>query len=40
MERAIFTFHAPPFDTGLDDAPALDENLRPMHGGAVMKAVG
>jgi hypothetical protein len=40
MERAIFNFHAPPFDTGLDDAPALDENLRPMHGGAVMKAVG
>jgi len=40
MERAIFNFHAPPFDSGLDDAPALDENLRPMHGGAVMKAVG
>ncbi len=40
MERAIFNFHAPPFDTGLDDAPALDASLRPMHGGAVMKAVG
>jgi Icc-related predicted phosphoesterase len=40
MERAIFNFHAPPFGTGLDEAPALDDNLRPMHGGAVMKAVG
>jgi Icc-related predicted phosphoesterase len=40
MERAIFNFHAPPYGTGLDDAPALDSNLRPVHGGAVMKAVG
>jgi uncharacterized protein len=40
MERAIFNFHAPPYGTGLDEAPALDENLRPMHGGAVMKSVG
>ena len=40
MERAIFNFHAPPYGTGLDEAPALDENLRPTHGGAVMKPVG
>jgi uncharacterized protein len=40
MERAIFNFHAPPYGTGLDEAPALDETLRPMHGGAVMKPVG
>lgn len=40
MGRAIFNFHAPPYGTGLDDAPALDETLRPMHGGAVMKPVG
>ena len=40
MERAIFNFHAPPYGTGLDEAPALDDNLRPMHGGAVMKPVG
>ena len=40
MERAIFNFHAPPYGTGLDEAPALDETLRPTHGGAVMKAVG
>jgi Icc-related predicted phosphoesterase len=40
MERAIFNFHAPPYGTGLDEAPALDANLRPIHGGAVMKPVG
>jgi len=40
MGRAIFNFHAPPYGSGLDDAPALDANLRPMHGGAVMKPVG
>jgi Icc-related predicted phosphoesterase len=40
MERAIFNFHAPPYGTGLDEAPALDGNLRPTHGGAVMKPVG
>jgi Icc-related predicted phosphoesterase len=40
MGRAIFNFHAPPYGTGLDEAPALDSSLRPTHGGAVMKAVG
>jgi uncharacterized protein len=40
MGRTIFNFHAPPYGTGLDEAPALDESLRPTHGGAVMKAVG
>ncbi len=40
MGRAIFNFHAPPFGTGLDEAPALDATLRPIHGGAVMKPVG
>ncbi len=40
MERAIFNFHAPPYGTGLDEAPALDATLRPTHGGAVMKPVG
>jgi uncharacterized protein len=40
MTRAIFNFHAPPYGSGLDEAPALDESLRPMHGGAVMKPVG
>jgi Icc-related predicted phosphoesterase len=40
MEHAIFNFHAPPYGTGLDEAPALDASLRPVHGGAVMKPVG
>ncbi len=40
MGRTIFNFHAPPYGTGLDEAPALDDQLRPMHGGAVMKPVG
>ena len=40
MGRAIFNFHAPPYGTGLDEAPALDKTLRPTHGGAVMKPVG
>jgi uncharacterized protein len=40
MSRAVFNFHAPPYGTGLDEAPALDENMRPILGGAVMKPVG
>src|SRR5277367_840334 len=40
LGRAIFNFHAPPYGTGLDEAPALDANMRPTHGGAVMKPVG
>jgi uncharacterized protein len=40
MGRTIFNFHAPPYGSGLDEAPALDDNLRPTYGGAVMKPVG
>ena len=40
LSRAVFNFHAPPYGTGLDEAPALDANMRPTHGGAVMKPVG
>jgi hypothetical protein len=40
MHRAIFNFHAPPYGTGLDEAPELDASMRPTHGGAVMKPVG
>jgi uncharacterized protein len=29
-QRAIFNFHAPPYDTPLDRAPVLDENLKPV----------
>src|SRR5207302_5899895 len=40
MSRAIFNFHPPPFGTALDEAPALDENLRPLHGGRALRHVG
>lgn len=40
MENAIFNIHVPPFGTGLDDAPALDTDLKPVDGGTVMKPVG
>ncbi len=40
LSRTIFNFHAPPYGTGLDEAPELDANMRPTHGGAVMKPVG
>ena len=40
MGRTIFNFHAPPYGTGLDDAPELDATLRPVRGGVVMKPVG
>jgi uncharacterized protein len=41
-ERTIFNFHCPPYGTGLDRAPLLDETLKPVvHGGAVeMTSVG
>lgn len=32
-ERAIFNLHAPPFNTGLDVAPILDENFKPVVAG-------
>ena len=34
MDRAIFSFHVPPFWSGLDEAPKLDENLRMVMTGA------
>jgi uncharacterized protein len=40
MGRAIFNFHAPPYGTGLDEAPALDETLKPKKGGTLVQAVG
>lgn len=32
-ETAIFNLHVPPYQSGLDDAPALDENLKPKTSG-------
>jgi Icc-related predicted phosphoesterase len=41
-ETAIFNFHAPPFQTKLDEAPLLDEELNPIikSGSVVMVPVG
>jgi len=39
-QRAIFNFHLPPFGSKLDETPALDEKLRPMHGARAMRPVG
>jgi len=38
--RCIFNFHAPPYDSGLDEAPELDEDLRPKYGGQTTEPVG
>jgi uncharacterized protein len=41
-EKAVFNFHCPPYDTGIDSGPKLDENLRMTSGagGAEMQPVG
>jgi len=37
VESAIFNFHAPPFETKIDEAPLLDDNLNPIiQGGRVI----
>jgi Icc-related predicted phosphoesterase len=40
LRRTIFNFHAPPFGSNLDDAPALDDDLQPILGGRAMRPVG
>jgi uncharacterized protein len=40
LRRTVFNFHAPPFGSNLDDAPALDEELQPILGGRAMRPVG
>jgi Icc-related predicted phosphoesterase len=40
LRRTVFNFHAPPFGSNLDDAPALDEDLQPILGGRAMRPVG
>jgi len=34
MDKCVFNLHAPPFDTGLDVCPKLDENLKPVYAGS------
>jgi Icc-related predicted phosphoesterase len=40
LRRTIFNFHAPPYGSNLDDAPALDDELQPILGGRAMRPVG
>lgn len=40
MENSIFELHAPPYGSGLDEAPVLDENLVPIKGGTERGPVG
>lgn len=40
FNRCIFNFHAPPYGCGLDEAPELDENLRPKFAGRSLVPVG
>jgi Icc-related predicted phosphoesterase len=39
-DRAIFNFHEPPYNSQLDEAPELDEDLRPKFGAQSTEPVG
>lgn len=36
----VFNLHCPPYKSGLDEAPDLDEQMRPKYAGHILKAVG
>ena len=38
--KAIFNLHCPPYQSGLDEAPAIDSDLRLLHGGRALRPVG
>jgi Icc-related predicted phosphoesterase len=40
MENAIFNIHVPPYGTGLDSAPELEEGTKVKRGGTMFKSVG
>jgi Icc-related predicted phosphoesterase len=40
LETAIFNLHAPPYGSGLDEAPELNERIEPKRGGTVMASTG
>lgn len=40
MPNCVFNFHAPPYGSQLDEAPELDENLKPKYGGRTTIRVG
>ena len=39
-ERTVFSFHCPPYRTGLDDAPELTADMRLKDAGRAVKPVG
>lgn len=39
-QQAVFNIHVPPHKSGLDEAPELDEQLRPKYAGNALKPVG
>ena len=39
-DRTIFNFHAPPYATGIDEAPALDADMKYLAGGRALRPVG
>jgi hypothetical protein len=39
-ERVILNLHCPPYASGLDDAPGLNDDLTPKHGGHAPEPVG
>mgnify|MGYP001496570960 CR=1 FL=1 len=38
--QAIFNLHCPPYKSGLDEAPAIDADLKLLHGGRALRPVG
>jgi len=38
--QAIFNLHCPPYKAGLDEAPAIDADLKLLHGGRALRPVG
>jgi uncharacterized protein len=40
VSHAIFNLHCPPYKSGLDEAPAIDADLKLLHGGRALRPVG
>jgi uncharacterized protein len=40
MENAVFNIHVPPYGTGLDNAPELEDSTKVKRGGSILKPVG
>jgi uncharacterized protein len=40
MRRTVLSAHCPPYNSGLDDAPELDEQMRPVSAGHALMPVG